>query len=146
MPYSDNGDVQGLLTRCKNANILEKSSRRDKETLAKKLYILEVKKDKEKAIQYGPTRTIPKQTNSTALAVYDLLTSPERCALVMGHLITRIRPKDEQRKKGSISKDALSRMAGFLQGTHHKHVYAVTTKLPAIVCIHAHPDIDDIET
>ena len=90
MPYSDNGDVQGLLTRCKNANILEKSSRRDKETLAKKLYILEVKKDKEKAIQYGPTRTIPKQTNSTALAVYDLLTSPERCALVMGHLITRI--------------------------------------------------------
>ena len=38
-----------------------------------------------------------------------------------------------RKKLGPISKDALSRMVGFLQGTHHKHVYAVTTKLPAIV-------------
>jgi len=53
MNYFDDGECLGLYSRCKNAGIIGKSSRKDKDTLSKKLYIVEVMRDKEKAIKFG---------------------------------------------------------------------------------------------
>ena len=94
MSYGDDGDTPGLLTRCVNSRILLNSSRKDKETLAKKLYLYEVKKDREAALNFGPARKVPDRINSTGLTLYDLLCGVERFVIVQGHLLTRMRPKD----------------------------------------------------
>mmetsp|Transcript_19894 Transcript_19894/g.29969 ORF Transcript_19894/g.29969 Transcript_19894/m.29969 type:complete len:107 (+) Transcript_19894:90-410(+) len=95
MNYFDDGENPGLYSRCKSAGVIGKSSRKDKDTLSKKLFLVEVLNEKESAIVFGPARKLPKQTNSTALVLYDLLFGVERFVLVQGHLLTRIRPRDE---------------------------------------------------
>ena len=50
--YKDDGDEPGLLTQCINAGLLGKSSRRGKDTLAKKLFIHDIRGDKEMAIKF----------------------------------------------------------------------------------------------
>ena len=96
MNYADNGDTPGLLTECTNAKLIGKSDRRDKDTLSKKLYLHDYKKDTKAAMKYGDTRKVPADTNITGVVIYDLLFGPERCALVLGHLLTRVRPEDKK--------------------------------------------------
>ena len=89
MTYGDDGpDKPGLLSSCTNARILDSSSRKDKPTLSKKLYLHEVLKDKKAAVEFGPKRKLPKGTNSTGLTIYDLIFGVERFAIVQGHIIT----------------------------------------------------------
>jgi len=45
-------------------------------------------------MKFGPARKVPKDINSTGLALYDLLFGVERYVLVQGHLLTRIRPQE----------------------------------------------------
>ena len=99
MNYFDDGDNLGVLSKCTNAGILSKSDRRRKGVLQKKLYLYEVEGNKEAALKFGPKRRVPQRTNSTAVALYDFIFGPERFALVQGHLLTRIRPKDMKLKK-----------------------------------------------
>lgn len=73
--------------RCRQANLRGKSHRNDRDTLSKKLFILEVMKDREKAVKFGQARKLPKGLNSTALALYDLLFGVERSVLVQDMLV-----------------------------------------------------------
>jgi len=94
MKYADDGDVKGLLSLCTDANLLGNGARKDKDTLAKKWYLYHFKKDKERAIKFGPSRKVPAGTNSTGIMICDLLFGVERFAIVHGHLLQRVRAKD----------------------------------------------------
>lgn len=43
---------------------------------------------------FGPARKLPHGMNCTGLVIYDLLFGIERFVLVQGHLLTRVRPRD----------------------------------------------------
>ena len=95
MPYLDDGENAGLLRRCIDARLLDSNSRKDADSLAKKLYLLD-KEGKNAAIAYspGPSRKVPHGCNSTALALYDLLFSVERYVIFKGLLLSRVREYD----------------------------------------------------
>lgn len=107
LPYADEGDTQGALTQCTNLGLLVTNSRKDKLTLQQKLYICNVLRDKEAAIKFGPSRKLPKGINSTGIVLCDLLFGPERFALIMGHLLTRVRPRDPTNDKKRYPTDWL---------------------------------------
>ena len=77
------GDDQGLRHRCANANLVGRSSRKDQKTLTKKFYLLEVKNDREAAVEFGQSRKLPDGINLTGVAIYDILFRVERFALML---------------------------------------------------------------